>query len=260
MVPVSALPHDEQGAGEAVLLLHAGVADRRMWADDLGWLADAGYRAIAVDLPGFGEARVPGAAPWEDVLQTLRALGLDQAAIVGNSFGGAVALRVAAIAPSAVSRLMLVSPPPLDDEPSVRLAAAWEAEESALEEGDIDGAVEAVLEAWVQPDAPAALRERIADMQRNALEIQTQADEIDDAPDPLEQHPEALDRLAMPVLTTAGEHDMPDFKRAAEEIAGRVRDGRFVMLEGAGHLASLETPDAFRDLALTFLRGDGHGA
>jgi pimeloyl-ACP methyl ester carboxylesterase len=254
MVPVSVLPHDEQGAGEAVLLLHAGVGDRRMWSADLGWLADAGYRAIAVDLPGFGEARVPGAAPWEDVLETLRALGLDRAAVVGNSFGGAVALRVAAVAPSAVSRLMLVSPPPLDDEPSVRLAAAWAAEEEALEKGDVDGAVEAVLEAWVQPDAPAALRERIAEMQRNALEIQMQAGEVAEAPDPLEQRPDALDRLSMPVLTTAGEFDMPDFKRAADEIAGRVARGTFVLVDGAGHLASLETPDAFRELLLSFLR------
>jgi pimeloyl-ACP methyl ester carboxylesterase len=39
-----------------VVLIHAGVADRAMWDEHLGWLARAGFRAVAVDLPGFGEA------------------------------------------------------------------------------------------------------------------------------------------------------------------------------------------------------------
>jgi pimeloyl-ACP methyl ester carboxylesterase len=74
------LPLDDEGTGEAVVLTRAGVADRTMWREHLGWLADAGFRAIAVDLPGFGEAPVePGPqAPW-------------------NSFGAAVAMRVAAM-------------------------------------------------------------------------------------------------------------------------------------------------------------------
>lgn len=83
-------------------MLHAGVTDRSMWREHLGWLAEGGFKAVAVDLPGFGEAPVmPGAqAPWEDVLQTLKDLSIPNAALVGNSFGAAVALRVAAVAPS----------------------------------------------------------------------------------------------------------------------------------------------------------------
>jgi pimeloyl-ACP methyl ester carboxylesterase len=86
------LPHDDVGAGLAVVLLHAGITDRRMWADHLRPIADAGYRVVAMDLPGFGEA--PPAqeeAAWSDVVQTMDALNLDRAALVGNSFGGAVA-------------------------------------------------------------------------------------------------------------------------------------------------------------------------
>src|ERR1700758_2372289 len=99
------LPHSEAGDGPAVLLLHAGVADRTMWREHLEPLAAAGYRVIAPDLPGFGEAAVrPGPqAPWNDVLETMNALGVERATLVANSFGGAVALRVAAVAPVAVS-------------------------------------------------------------------------------------------------------------------------------------------------------------
>src|SRR5206468_11312357 len=91
------LPYDEAGEGPAVVLLHAGVADRRMWAAHLEPLAAAGYRAIAPDLPGFGDAPMPAAyTEWLDVLETLDTLGVERAVLVGNSFGGAMALRVAA--------------------------------------------------------------------------------------------------------------------------------------------------------------------
>ncbi len=57
------LPHDELGSGPALVLLHAGIADRRMWSEHLAPLAEAGYRAIAIDLPGFGEA--PPGTGWK---------------------------------------------------------------------------------------------------------------------------------------------------------------------------------------------------
>src|SRR5207249_237450 len=97
--------------GPAVVLLHAGVADRSEWAAHLEPLAAAGFRAVAVDLPGFGDApEEPGPqAPWRDVLATMDALGIERAAVVGNSFGAAVALRVAVAAPARVSALVLLS-------------------------------------------------------------------------------------------------------------------------------------------------------
>src|SRR6188508_969060 len=110
------LPHDEEGAGPAVVLLHAGVADRTMWSEHLPPLADAGYRAVALDLPGFGEAP-PAEAPWSDVLATMSALDIASAAIVGNSFGGAVAYNLALASPERVTALVLVSAPPPDLEP-----------------------------------------------------------------------------------------------------------------------------------------------
>src|SRR3954451_17404658 len=114
------LPLTENGSGEAILLIHAGVADRSMWDEHLEWLGQAGFRAIAVDLPGFGEAEVGDGpqAPWEDVLRTLRELEIDRAAIAGISFGAAVALRVAAVAPAAVAAMALISPPAPGLEPS----------------------------------------------------------------------------------------------------------------------------------------------
>ncbi len=92
---------EEVGEGPAVVLLHAGIADRTMWRDLMPVLGEAGYRVIAIDLPGFGRSPVAAEldAPWRDVLETCDEIGADRFALVGNSFGGAVALRIAATAP-----------------------------------------------------------------------------------------------------------------------------------------------------------------
>jgi pimeloyl-ACP methyl ester carboxylesterase len=249
------LPHDEAGTGPAVLLIHAGVADRTMWSEHLEPLAAAGYRAVAVDLPGFGEATVEQGeqAPWADVLSTIDGLDIERAALVGSSFGGAVALRVSVVAPARVSKLVLISAPAPEREPSAELEAVWAEEEEALARGDIDGAVEAIVNAWTLPDAPEELRARVAEMQRRAFELQGNASDVSEAPDPVEDDPEAVRRLEVPTLVAVGEHDMIDFRDGAEALEAAIPDARRVVIEGAGHLAPLETPDAFRRLLLAFL-------
>ena len=250
------LPHDDAGEGPALVLLHAGVADRRMYAQHLQPFADAGLRVLALDLPGYGEARVPDEehVPHLDVIDTLDELGVEQAALVGNSFGGAVALRVAAVAPERVSALVIVSSPWEGVDVSPELAAAWEAESSALEEGDVDAATTAVVEAWTLPDASEELRGLVAEMQARAFATQLAAPEPREGPDPLEDDPKLLRTLQMPALVLAGEHDMADFHLSADVLAAELPNARRETIPGAGHLAPLETPEAFRELVLGFVR------
>jgi pimeloyl-ACP methyl ester carboxylesterase len=233
------LPYDDVGSGPTVVLLHAGVTDRSMWSE---LLPLEGFRALAPDLPGFGEAPVaPGPqAPWEDVL----AIAPERFALVGVSFGGAVALRMAAVAPERVTRLLLVSTPPPGLEPSDQLAQAWSREEEALERGDLDAAAQAVAEAW----APPELRPRVAAMSRQAFELQEAAGDVEEAPDPLDT---GVPHLDVPVLVAAGEHDMPDFRSGSFAAS---LGAPLELIPGAGHLAPLETPEAFRALLLRFLR------
>jgi pimeloyl-ACP methyl ester carboxylesterase len=247
------LPHDEAGAGPTVVLLHAGVADRTMWAEHLGPIAAAGHRVVALDLPGFGDAPVtPEQAPWRDVLETMDALGIDRAALVGNSFGGMVALSLAADAAERVDALALVSALAPGIEPSEDLLAAWDAEESALERGGVEAAVAAVVEAWTLPGAPAELRERVAAMQRRALQAQVAAGEPAEVPDPAESAD--LAQLTMPALLAVGELDRSDFHASADTLARVLPSAERVVIAGAGHLAPLEQPEAFRALLLDFLR------
>jgi pimeloyl-ACP methyl ester carboxylesterase len=249
------LPYDEAGDGPAILLMHAGICDRSMWSEHLEPLAADGHRALAVDLPGFGEAKVTAGdqAPWTDVLATLDELGIERSAVVGNSFGGAVALRVAAVAPERVTALVAISAPAPGVEPSPRLQAAWQSEEEALERGDVDAAIEVVLDTWTLPDAPAALRQRIAEMQRRAYALQGGAGEVVEAADPVEEDPSILTRLDIPALVMVGARDQPDFREGAGVLANALPQAKLEVIEGAGHLAPLETPEEFRGLLLGFL-------
>lgn len=246
------LPHDEFGGGSAMVLLHAGIADRRMWDEHLEPLAAAGHRVVAVDLPGFGEAAI-GAGPvahWEGVLETMDALGIEQASLVGNSFGAAVALRVAALYPERVSSLLLFSAPAVPEpDPSPVLLAAWEAEEEAVEAGDFEKAVEAVASSWVRPEASAAVRTRIATMQRENYERHA-SEQLEQAADPLEEDAALVAAIECPTLLAAGENDMVDFKDAVDDLAAKIPRATTVVIPDCGHLAPLEAPEEFRKLVL----------
>jgi pimeloyl-ACP methyl ester carboxylesterase len=243
-----------------VLLLHAGIADRRMWDEHLEPLAVAGHRAVALDLPGFGEAAsaTEPVAHWRDVLATMDALQMDRASIVGNSFGGAVALRIAATRPERVNSLLLFSTPAVPEpDPSSELLGAWEAEEVALEAGDVERAVEAVVSAWVRPGAADEVRHRIAAMQRGNYESHGSEQEAKQAVDPLEEDPGLLAAIGCPALVAAGEEDMVDFKNAVRELGASLVRSETTLIPDCGHLAPLEAPAEFRRLVVEHLSREG---
>ena len=248
------LPHSERGEGPALLLIHPGIADRRIWAEHLEPLAAAGHRAVSVDLQGFGEAAADGepVAHWEDVVETMDALGIAQASLLGNSFGGGVALRVAALRPQRVSSLLLFAAAAVPQpDPSPQLLATFEAEESAIEAKDFDRALEAILTNWVGPEAPPEARERIATMQSENYRLHAQ--EPEQAPDPFEADPDLVATIDCPALVAVGEGDMVDFRNAIDELAAKLPRATTNLMPGCGHLPSLEAPEDFRRLVLEFL-------
>jgi pimeloyl-ACP methyl ester carboxylesterase len=192
-------------------------------------------------------------APWNDVLLTMDALGIERATLVGNSFGGAVAQRVAVLAPERIVSLALISSPASGIDPSPTLEAAGEAEEAALEDGDIDAAVAAVLVAWLLSDAPRDLRDRVAAMQRRAFELQAHVGWPPAGFDPLERDLDALSSVDAPALIVVGEHDMEDFHLAAGALERALPDAEKTVLPDAGHLAPLEQPRVFRGVLLPFM-------
>jgi pimeloyl-ACP methyl ester carboxylesterase len=106
----------EAGTGDPAILLHGLGATKASMLPTLGALARAGRRAIAIDLPGFGDSTKPLLAPYDAryfaraVIALFDALDLQRADLVGNSMGGRVAIEVGLRAPQRAGRLVLLAP------------------------------------------------------------------------------------------------------------------------------------------------------
>jgi pimeloyl-ACP methyl ester carboxylesterase len=247
------LSHDVAGDGPALVLLHSGVCDRQMW--DAQWLTliDAGYRLVRCDLRGFGGTPAPDRPhnDAEDVQDLLNSLGIRQAALVGSSYGGHVALEIAARWPDRVSALALVCSALPGHEPSAELNALGEREEALLEAGDIVGATELMVETWLGPDADETTREAVRRMQRHAFELQIAvAEEFE----PIEAEID-LAAIQAPCLAVSGAHDLADFRQIAARLPDLLANAEHVELPWAGHLPSLERPSTVTDLLIGFLKG-----
>jgi pimeloyl-ACP methyl ester carboxylesterase len=253
MTPDLTLAHDRSGPTDAptLLLLHAGVADRRMW-DPVWDRLTAAHDVVRVDLRGFGDSTTTPTDGWShraDVLATLDALGLGRVHVVGASMGAGVAVEVALLRPAAVASLTLLAPggsliPDWTDD----LRAFVDEENAALERGDLDAAAQANVDTWlVGPGRPAdsvpeGLRRMVHAMQRRAFEITEPWPDVDEA----ELDPPALERLAeiaAPTLVLQGAHDLTAIADAADGVTAGVPGVRRIDWPDVAHLPSLERPD-----------------
>lgn len=254
---------EETGDGPPVVLLHAGIADAEMWDPQWASLAAAGHRVVRCDLPGFGRTPLERGpvSPAGEVVALLDARGIDRAALVGASMGGLVALEAAIARPERVRALVLADAPLPDHEFSATVTEGWEAEEDALERGDVDAAVEACLRLWV--DGPSrrsdevdpGLRATVGAMQRQAFGLQLAVGEDSEDVPLVPDVPERLGEVRAPALVIAGELDVVDFReiadRLARELPGAAGGARTIA--GAAHLPSLERPSDFDALVVPFL-------
>ncbi|WP_406865416.1 alpha/beta hydrolase [Streptomyces sp. HUAS MG47] len=248
------LTHDVAGDGpSSVVLLHSGVCDRRMWDGQFQALADAGHRVVRCDLRGFGETPIGEAHTHaEDVRALLDALGIERAAVVGSSFGGEVALELAALHPARVSALALLCAAAPDHEASAELRAFGRKEDELLDAGDIDAAVELNVAQWLGPDAGDDARALVRLMQRRAFDLQLPVPD-EDGPVDAGVDTAALARIAVPVLAVSGAHDVADFRQIAARLADTLPGARHLELDWAGHLPALERPAETAGLLVSFL-------
>ncbi|WP_157247143.1 alpha/beta fold hydrolase [Nonomuraea typhae] len=238
--------YGEAGSGDPVVLLHAGVADSRMWRPQAEALAGH-FRVITVDFRGFGRSPYEAAGPYSDsgdVAAVLDRLGLSEARLVGASYGARVALELAA--QGYAGKLVLLNAG--SDLPRSEDLKAFIAEENRLLElGEVQAAAELNADVWLGPEATAQTRARVVEMQARAFELQLGHD--------LEQEEVAVDPAAVdvPALVVTGAHDLLHFRQSGPHLAGRLPQGRLVELGWAGHLPSMERPEEITRLLLDYL-------
>ena len=253
------------GDGPAVVFLHAGVADRRMWRDQMAAIAGT-HSAIAYDRRGFGEttAGTSGFAHATDLTAVMDALNLTSAVLVGASQGGRIAIDLALAAPDRARALMLVAPavsgaPSADQHPGP-IASLIDRLDHAEEEGDIDrvNTIEAHL--WLDgPLSPEGrVRGPVRDLFLDMNGIANRNAFADDATGPLEDPPSAWERLAElspPTQVIWGDLDFPDIQSRCARIVAAVSKSQTVVINGTAHLPNLEQPAAFNRHLQSFLDG-----
>lgn len=230
------------GSGSPVVLLHSGVCDSRMW-DPLWPGLTQHHRVLRCDLRGFGRTPAPAGRyrDADDVAEVITAAGIGSAAVVGSSFGGRVALELAACHPEKVTRLVLVCPAFPLGESTPAMAAFEEAEDALIEAGDLDAATELNVRTWVGPAADPTTRALVAHMQREAFALQAAAPD-----DSHRQVPDVnLTAITVRVLVLSGGHDLDQFQLIAEHLAATLPNAEHRGLDWAGHLPSLERPQEF---------------
>jgi pimeloyl-ACP methyl ester carboxylesterase len=113
--PFGQLHYVEQGQGPPVVLVHMAGFNAVQYSRALPHFAVAGYRALAIDLPGFGGSETPPRPPSifdyaTSVAALMDELELPAVTIVGSHLGAEVATEVAVTRPDAIDRVVLVGP------------------------------------------------------------------------------------------------------------------------------------------------------
>jgi len=236
-----------------VLLLHAGIADSRMWAPQVRALEAAGHRTLAPDLPGYGNT--PLESGEVSYVEIAAAHLRGPAAVVGCSFGGRIALELAVDRPELVERLAVIGAPPLPGiEWSDSAQAALAEEEELIERGDLTGAAAQQARMWLAPTAEPAVRELTEAMTLRSYELQLPLEDEVGARWPQPSAGERLAEIAVPTLVVVGTEDVGDIRAMADRLVSHIPGARLERIEGAGHLPSLERPDELNRLLLDFLR------
>jgi len=239
--------------GDAVVFLHGVGSDKAVWDEQLAHFAARGYRAVALDYPGYGESDSPSSEPDRAQIASYIFAALDElkvaaaAHVVGLSMGGVIALEMWRQQPARLRSLVLAD------------TFAKHTDGDAILKRSLDGMTalgmgkfaEARVGAVLRPDAAPELKSRIVE---NMARINTRsytwasravwtADYLSDLPN-----------ISTPTLVIVGEHDALTPGALSEELHNGIRNSRLRIIPAAGHLANLDNPAAFDEAVAEFIQ------
>lgn len=254
---MTALPaFTEQGQGPAtVLLLHGIGGGQAIWRDTLPALAAAGWRAAAMDFPGYGAS--PGSPTLDAMVAAVQelvaALGAQRTVLLGHSMGGMVAQELLARAPGCVQGLILACTSAAFGKSDGDWQARFLAERLApLDAGlGMPGMARRLVPSMLSASAPPAASELaiqvMSDVPEASYRVALRAIAAFD-------RRAALPLLDLPTLCLAGEHDRTAPPDVMQRMAQRIPGGEYRCLADAGHIANIEQPTAFLAAVLSFLQ------
>jgi proline iminopeptidase len=259
----------EEGNGPPCLLLHGGPGlDHQEFVPWLSPLASS-IRLIYLDYRGNGRSkRIPPeqfttAAVVEDVEALRRALGFEQIAVLGHSFGGFIALSYALAYPSSVSRLIVSCSAPsyaigaeaeeqLAAFGSPQVAAAFARENDMQSDEDMRAIILDELPFYfaTYPDEIKRAAEDWANRTRYSATLSSwwSVNQM-----PLYDVRSHLGELQMPALILAGRYDRVCSLNQATMMRQAIPGARLIVFEQSGHMPQIEEPDRYIQAVRDFL-------
>jgi len=250
------------GSGDPVVLIHGGWDDHRSWEPVVPRLAEA-LRVIAYDRRGHGESRGPARdrpvlSDASDLGMLLEATGEFPAHLVGQGFGGVVALRLAVDRPELVRSVVAHEAPFLAwaagasaDDPAPNSVEAQVRRVQGLVRSEPERAADAYLAVFASPEeqwtqlGPSARR----DLATNGP---AWAEEMSD-PVVWRAGGEELSSVSVPVLLTAGGRSPTFAARINEALASTLPNATAVVLSEGGHFVLRTDPGLWVGVLGSFL-------
>ena len=238
---------EDTGRGPAVVFIHGGLGDARLWEPQAQALA-ARFRTIRYDLRHWGRSESPGVeySPIDDLIGVLDAVGVERAALVGLSLGGGIALDATLAHPKRVWALVHaaagVTGMPVNPY-SKEQDAAYEAAERR---GDFDTMMEIDFAIWAPLGATDAYRE--------LWRATPDAKGMPDGARSLPREPANLEAVSVPTLVIVPSHDPAAQREVGVTVARRVPGARLIEVE-SDHYLTLREPDRVTRILEEFLGG-----
>lgn len=256
------LYYELAGEGASIVMIHAGIADCRMWDGEFEAFARS-HRVLRYDMRGYGKSLpVEGEFNLQDDLETLlNKLDVTPPfSLMGCSMGGGLAIDFALSHPDRAANLILVG----SDPAGLDLEAEWPDElfaqsEAAFEAGDVERAAELDMRIWFdghgrsRQDVNGDARRKAKAMAKLVAKHELKGIGTHARKDAAIPAAERLHELSMPALIVIGENDLPYLRLAADYMTEKLPAAAKLVLQDAGHLPNLEHPAAFQAAVLGFL-------
>ena len=240
-------------AKPSIVFVHGAGLDHTNWQLPARWFAWHGFNVLAPDLPGHGRSGGPqlesvsALAKW--LLALLDAAGVEKAALVGHSMGGAIVLEAAAAAPQRVTKLGLLATGPAtpvnealinaarDNPPAAyAMMTGWSlGPTSKLGGNPVPGM-------WMTGSCLALLgRNAAGTLHKDFLACAAWSTGAD-----------AVGKITCPTLVMVGANDVMTPPKIGHKLAQAIPGSRYVALAGSGHMLFSESPDGMLDALIGF--------
>jgi pimeloyl-ACP methyl ester carboxylesterase len=250
-------------AGDPLVLVHGSWGDHYGWAQIVPALAES-FRVLTYDRRGHSQSERPMAQgsvrqDVADLAALIEHLGLAPAHILGNSFGGSIALRLAGERPDLIRSLLVHEPPlfALIVDPAAKQVLESLQERIAvvidlLEKGESEVGARHFIETIAF--GPGAWAELPAEVRQTFIfNAATFLDEARDS-EALLLDLAALATFSKPTLLTQGEQSQPFFPLALDAVAPALSQAQRRTLAGVGHVPQATHPEKYLEMVMSFIR------